>query len=79
MKYNAIIMYDTYTNVEFLYNNKEKYRNFTYHFVRGMFEKLARRLTRWHAKLKRWHPVQHFGTVARKNEKLARRWQADTF
>ena len=57
MKYNAIIMYDTYTNVEFLYNNKEKYRNFTDHFVRGMFEKLARRLTRWHAKLKRWHPV----------------------
>ena len=46
MKYNAIIMYDTYTNVEFLYNNKEKYRNFNYHFVRGMFEKLARRLTR---------------------------------
>ena len=50
------------------------YRNFPYHFVRGMFEKmsrlllarqvekLARRLARWHAKLKHWHAVWHVGT-----------------
>ena len=29
-----------------------KYRNFRYHFVRGMFEKFACLLARWHAKLK---------------------------
>ena len=46
-----------------------KYRNFSYHFVRGMFKKLARRLTRWHAKLKHWHA---FGTLAH----LLARWHA---
>ena len=57
MKYNTIFMYDTYTydmynydikyNVEFFYVII-KYRNFPYRFVRGMFEKLARRMARWH-------------------------------
>ena len=41
-------------------------------------KKLARRLARWHAKLKHWHVFWHvdtfFGTLVRKNEKLARFW-----
>ena len=46
----------------------------------SQFEKLARRLARWHAKLKNWH-VWHFGTfigmLLRKNEKLVH-WHTDT-
>ena len=64
----------------FLYNNKVQ--KFTQHFVRGMSEKLACLLARWHAKLKNWHAVQHVGmfidTLARKNEKLARFWHVGT-
>ena len=40
--------------------------------------KLARRLARSHAKLKHWHVVWHFGTLARRNEKLARFWHVGT-
>ena len=43
-----------------------------------MFEKLARRLARSHAKLKHWHAAWHFGMLARKNEKLARFWHIGT-
>ena len=32
-----------------------KYRNFRYHFVRGMFEKFACLLARWYAKLKHYN------------------------
>ena len=64
-------------------------RNFQYHFEREMFETLARFLARWrdklknwHAKLKRWHAVWHvgtfIGTLARKNENLARFRQVGT-
>ena len=42
-----------------------------------MLEKLAHHLARWHAKLKHWHAVMHFGMLAHKNEKLAR-WHAGT-
>ena len=41
-------------------------------------EKLTHHLARWHAKLKHWHGVWHvgtfIGTLAHKNEKLARFW-----
>ena len=51
------------------------HKNLPYYFVR-MFEKLARLLAGWHVKLKNWHAVWHvgmfIGTLARKNEKLAR-------
>ena len=43
------------------------YRNFPKHFVRGMFEKLAPCLARWHTKLNNWHT---FGMLAR----LLARW-----
>ena len=47
-----------------------------------MFENLARLLTRWHVNLKHWHAVWHvgtlIGTLARKNEKLARFWYVGT-
>ena len=33
--------------------------NFTYHFIRGMFENFACLLARWHAKVKNWHAVWH--------------------
>ena len=43
-----------------------------------MFEKLARFLARWQAKLKHWHGLWNvgafIGTLARKNEKVARFW-----
>ena len=38
-------------------------------FRRWSWKKMARLLAHWHAKLKNWHA---FGTLARKNEKLAR-------
>ena len=44
--YNYNIKYDAevfYTII--------KYRKFSEQFLRGIFEKLARRLARWHAKL----------------------------
>ena len=66
--YNYSIKY----NVEFFIIIE--YKNFLQHFVRGMFEKLARRLASWDAKLKHWHAIRHvgafIGTLARKNEKL---------
>ena len=51
-----------------------------------MFEKLARWHAKskidtpsdtWHAKLKHWQAVWHGGTLARKNEKLARFWHVN--
>ena len=46
-----------------------------------MFEKLARSLARWHAKVKNWHALWHagtfFGTLASKNENLAHFWHVD--
>ena len=47
-----------------------------------MFEKLTHLLVRRHSKLKNWHAVWNVGKfiamLARKNEKLARFWHADT-
>ena len=47
-----------------------------------MFEKLAHLLARRHAKLKYWHVLWHvgtfIGTLARKNEKLARFYHVHT-
>ena len=54
-----------------------------------MFKLLADPLAWWHAKLKNWHAVLHvgmpswkigtsYGTLARKNETLARFWDNDT-
>ena len=47
-----------------------KYRNFPYHFVREVFEKLARLLACQLSKVKHWHFVWHvgmfIGTLARK-------------
>ena len=47
-----------------------------------MFEKLARFLARWQAKLKHWHALWHvgtiFGTLAHKSDNLARFWHVCT-
>ena len=45
--------HDIKYNVEFFIIIR--HRNFPQHFVREMFEKLARLLTRWQANLKNWH------------------------
>ena len=58
IKYNAEVFYTII-----------KYRKFSEHFLRGIFEKLARRLARWHAKLKHVRTVQHVS----KQATLARR------
>ena len=59
------------------------YRNFPKHFVRGMFEKLAPSLARWHTKWNNWHHLWQvstfIGTLACKNEKLANVWHVGTW
>ena len=45
-------------------------------------EIFVRRLARWHTKLKHWYVLWHvgtfFGTLTRKNKKLARFWHVGT-
>ena len=49
MKYNTVFMYGTYAYDTYKYDSKYNVE-------------LARRIARWHAKLKHWHVVWHVGT-----------------